>query len=107
VFARLHTLETTPEQFEEGLRIVRDQLLPWVRESSGFRGLIGLVDRTQGTALVLTLWADSEALERSAAAGDRLSALAAEVTGATRRSLQTFEVSLIEMPDRAAEGRRT
>jgi hypothetical protein len=107
VFARLHTLETTPEQFEQGLRIVGDELLPWVRESSGFRGLIGLVDRTRGTALVLTLWADSEALERSAEVGDRLSALAAEVTGATRRSLETFEVSLIEIPSRAAEGGRT
>jgi hypothetical protein len=94
VFARLHTLETTAEQFEEGLRLVRDELMPWVRESSGFSGLIGLVNRTQGTALVLTLWADREALEQSAAAGDRLSALAAEATDATMR-------------DRAAEGGQT
>jgi hypothetical protein len=97
-FARLHTLETTPEQFEAGLRIVRDELLPWVRESSGFRGLIGLVDREQGTALVLTLWADSESLESSAPAGDRLSALAADASGASRRSLETFEVALLELP---------
>jgi hypothetical protein len=99
VFARLHTLETTAEQYEEGLRLVRDELLPWARESSGFRGLIGLVDRTHGRALVLTLWADGEALERSAAAGDRLSALAAEVTGAKRLSLENFEVSLLELFD--------
>jgi hypothetical protein len=98
-FARLHTLETTPKQFEAGLRIVRDQLLPWVRESSGFRGLIGLVDREQGKALVLTLWADLESLEESAAAGDRLSALAADASGATRRSLETFEVTLVQLLD--------
>jgi hypothetical protein len=98
-FARLHTLETTPEQFEAGLGIVRDQLLPWVRESSGFVGLIGLVDRAQGKALVLTLWADVEALERSADAGDRLSALAADASGATRRSLETFEVTLLQLLD--------
>lgn len=99
MFARLHTLETTSEQFEAGLRIVRDELLPWVRESSGFRGLIGLVDRAQGKTLVLTLWADVEALERSAAAGDRLSALAVDVSGAKRRSLETFEVTLLQMFD--------
>jgi hypothetical protein len=99
MFARLHTLETTEEQFDEGLRIVRDDLLPWVRESSGYRGLIGLVDRSQGKALVLTLWADAESLERSVEAGERLSALAAEASGAKRRSLETFEVSLLEVTD--------
>jgi hypothetical protein len=38
VFARLHTIETTQEQFELGLQIVKDELLPWARESSGFCG---------------------------------------------------------------------
>ena len=99
VFARLHTLETTPEQYEEGLQLVRDQLLPWARESSGFRGLIGLVDRAHGKALVLTLWADAEALALSADAADRLSALAAEASGAERRALESFEVSLLELFD--------
>jgi hypothetical protein len=100
VFARLHTLETTPEQYEEGLRIIREDLLPWSRESSGFRGLIGLVDKTQTKALVLTLWADAEALAASADAADRLGALAADATGAVRRSLETFEVSLVELYER-------
>jgi hypothetical protein len=99
VFARLHTIETTPEQYEEGLRIVRDELLPWARESTGFRGLIGLVDEEQRKALVLTLWADGTTFDQSAGAGDRLSALTAEATGATRRSLESFEVSLLELVD--------
>jgi hypothetical protein len=97
VYARLHTLETTPEQYEQGLELVREQLLPWARDSTGFRGLIGLVDRARETTLVLTLWADEDALERSAAAGDELSRRAAQVTGATRRSLDDYEVSLFEV----------
>src|SRR2546422_127322 len=56
VFARLHTLATTPEQYDLGLALVREELLPWARESSGYCGLIGLVDRATGKALVLTLW---------------------------------------------------
>jgi hypothetical protein len=99
VFARLHTLETTPEQYEEGLRIVRDELLPWSRESTGFRGMIGLVDKEQRKALVLTLWADADALAQSAEAADRLGILAADATGARRRSLESFEVSLFEVVD--------
>jgi hypothetical protein len=103
VFARLHTLDTTPAQYEVGLELVRDELLPWARESSGFCGLIGLVDRSSGKALVLTLWADEESLEQSAEAGDRLSALAADASGASRLALEDYEVSLFEVPRRAVD----
>jgi hypothetical protein len=98
VYARLHTLETTPETYEQGLAIVRDQLLPWASESTGFRGLVGLVDGARETALVLTLWEDEGALEHGAAAGDALSRGAAEASGATRRALETFEVVVYELP---------
>jgi hypothetical protein len=98
MFARLHTIEVTDEQHEEGLRIVRDQFLPWARDSSGFRGLIGLVDEAHEKALVLTLWSDRAALDASAGAGDQLSLLAAEATGSTRRSLESYEVTLFDVP---------
>jgi heme-degrading monooxygenase HmoA len=97
VFARVHTLETTPEQHEAGLEIIREQLLPWTRESTGFRGMIGLSDRASGTALVITLWADEESLRASEKAGEELGALTAQVTGTTRRSLDDYEVTLFEL----------
>ena len=98
MFARLHTIETTEDQHELGLTMVRDELLPWARASSGFRGLIGLVDKAHEKAMVLTLWSDEAALEESATAGDRLSQLAAAASGSTRRSLESFEVTLFELP---------
>src|SRR5687767_772721 len=111
MFARVHTLDTTPEQYEQGLEIVRGELLPYAQNADGFRGIIGLVDRANGRTLVVTLWADEETLERSAAAGDRLSLLAADATGATRRALEEFEVGLFEVvggtrpvPDGAGSG---
>jgi hypothetical protein len=97
VFARLHTIEATREQQELGFEIVRDEYLPWVRDSTGFRGLIGLVDEQHEKAIVITLWADRAALDESAAAGDRLSRLAATASGSTRRSLESFEVTLFEV----------
>lgn len=102
MLARLHTLEATPEQYEAGLRIVRDDLLPWARESSGFSGVIGLVDHDSGKALLVTLWANEEAREQSAAAAERLSALAADASGADWQSIENFDVSLLEVLDRGA-----
>lgn len=98
MFARVHTIATTREQHEIGLEIVRTEYLPWARDSTGFRGLIGLVDEAWEKAIVLTLWSDRAAFDASAEAGDRLGRLAATASGSTRRSLETFEVTLFDVP---------
>ena len=102
MFARLHTLATTPEQAERGLDIITSVFLPWARESTGFRGLIRLVDGDGGKTLVLTLWADEEALEASNAAGEELGLRIAEASGATYRSVESFEVTFLDIQAEAA-----
>lgn len=97
MFARLHVLQTTPEQSDRGLEIVRDQLLPWLRDTSGYRGLIRLLDRENGKTLVISLWADEEALKASNEAIDRLAELTAETTGATRVALEQYEATLFDL----------
>lgn len=99
MFARVHVLETTPEQHDLGLEIVRDQLLPWLRDSSGFRGLIRLASREESKTIVITLWADQSSLDASADAGEKLSELTAETSGASRVALETYEVSLFDVAD--------
>jgi hypothetical protein len=98
VRARLHTIDTTPEGYEAGLALVRDELLPWARESSGFCGAIGLIDPETGKALVLTLWTDDAARTASAAAAERLSGLAADASGARKLSSENFDVSVFDVP---------
>jgi heme-degrading monooxygenase HmoA len=97
VYARLHVLQTTPEQHDQGLEIVREQLLPWLRDSTGYRGLIRLADREAGKTLVITLWADEESLRASAEAGDQLSELTAENVGAKRLALEQYEATLFDV----------
>jgi len=97
VFARVHVIQSTPEQQDEGLEIVRDQLLPWLRDSSGYRGLIRLADRVGGKTLVVTLWADEESLQASAEAGNRLTELTMESVGATRLALEQYEATLFDV----------
>jgi hypothetical protein len=97
VFARVHTLETSPEQHDRGLEIVRDQILPWLRDSSGFRGLIRLADRTGGKTLVITLWADEGTLRASAASSERMGTLTVSTTGATRLALEEYDVTFFDL----------
>jgi hypothetical protein len=105
VFARVHTLETDEEQHDAGLAIVRDQLLPWLRDSTGFRGLIRLADTAGGQTLVITLWADRESLEASKEAGERLADLTARTVGVAERSLRTYEVTLFDVDGRSTRSR--
>jgi heme-degrading monooxygenase HmoA len=97
VFARVHVLQTTPEQSEAGLQIFREQLRPWLRDASGYRGLIRLEDKESGKTLVITLWADAAALEASHDAGEQLAELTAENTGAKRLAIELYEASLFDV----------
>ena len=99
MFARLHALQTTQEQHDLGLEIVRDQLLPWLRDSSGFRGLIRLWNPAESKTLVITLWVDEQSLRASAKAGSHLGELTAETVGTTRLALEDYEVSFFDVAD--------
>lgn len=93
----MHTLQTSPEVHDRGLELVRDQLLPWLRDSTGFRGLIRLENRAGGKTLVITLWADEDAARATAEAAERLTALAADTSGATREGLEEFDVTFFDL----------
>jgi hypothetical protein len=95
----LHAVETTQEQHDLGLEIVRDQLLPWLRDSSGFRGLIRLWNPADAKTLVITLWADQESLRASAEVGSHLGELTAETVGTKRLALEDYEVSIFDVTD--------
>ena len=95
VFARMHTLGTTPEGQERGFELLLE-LLPWIRESTGFRGVLRLASPDRSKAITITLWADEGAMLESAEAAQGLGALAAEASGSKRLALEDFEVVYFE-----------
>jgi hypothetical protein len=92
----MHTVETTAEGHDRGLEILRHELLPWLRESTGFRGLLRLATRDRSRMVVITLWADETALQESADSGRGLGALAAEAAGTKRTALEDYEVTFLD-----------
>jgi hypothetical protein len=53
-------LEGSPQLIDDGLRYLREEILPTGKDDPGFKGLIALGDRNSGKALSITLW-ESEA----------------------------------------------
>jgi hypothetical protein len=90
----MHMLETTAEGHDRGLELVRE-ILPWLQESTGFRGLLRLATPDRSKTVMLSLWADEAALHESAAASRDIGALITEASGTTRVAMEDYEVTFV------------
>ncbi|HEY6408314.1 MAG TPA: antibiotic biosynthesis monooxygenase [Ktedonobacteraceae bacterium] len=68
MYARVVTTQYQPGKLDEGLQIYRDSIVPAARQTQGFKGALGLVDRSTGKAISIGLRetaADMQATESS------------------------------------------
>lgn len=91
----MHTLDTTAEGHERGIEVLQE-ILPWLRETTGFRGVLRLATPDRTRTVVITLWATEAAMLESSEVGRNLGALAAEASGEERIALEDFEVTFFE-----------
>ncbi len=96
MFARVTTFEGSAEQIEEGVAIFREQVIPWFRDATGFRGWIVLLDRENGRSMGLTFWATREAALDTDASGGVLRDKVAETIGTPMQTLEVYEVTAVE-----------
>jgi hypothetical protein len=96
VFARVTTFSGPPDRLEEGLRLFRENVMPWMRDVSGFRGFVALLDRDAERSLGITFWTSEEAARDPATSGGVLRPDVASGMGATLQTLDVYEVALVE-----------
>jgi heme-degrading monooxygenase HmoA len=97
VYARISTFEGSPEHIDEGLRQVREDILPQLQQQEGFEGLVALTDRQSGKTLGITFWESEESLKASEEAADRLRENSAETMRDTIAAVERYEVGLFEV----------
>lgn len=97
MFARASTLEGPPDQLDEGLRYVREQVLPLLQQQDGFKGFIAFGDRQSGKLIGVSLWESEQAMRASEEVGDRTRGESAEAVGATVAGVERYEVGLFEV----------
>jgi hypothetical protein len=61
MIATMATFQETAEQLEEGMRHVREEVVPAIRGAKGVRAGFWVVDRGSGKRLSLIVWDDAEA----------------------------------------------
>ncbi len=75
--------------FESGIGAIEDE--------EGMEGAYLLVDRANGKAITMTLWASEEALTASAPSADEVRSSATERVGGTIDTVESYEVALHRM----------
>ncbi|MEV0948785.1 antibiotic biosynthesis monooxygenase [Rhodococcus sp. NPDC049939] len=65
VFARSTTIQAHPSFIDEGIKHVRDVVMPALTEVEGCLGLSLLVDRDSGRCIATSSWRDEESLRSS------------------------------------------
>ena len=97
--ARMSTLEGSPNEMDEGLRDIREDVLPILQQQEGFKGFIALGNRQSGELIGITFWESEQAMQASEEVGDRTRSDTAEDTGDAIVDVERYEVGLFEMSD--------
>ncbi len=97
MFARASTLEVPPDQIDQALRNVQEQVLPLLQQQDGFKGFIVLTERQTGKAIGLSLWESEQAMQDSEEAGNRTRSETAQAGGGTVVGVDRYEVALLEV----------
>ncbi len=97
MFARSSTLEASPDQMDEALRHLREQVLPLLQRQDGFKGFIAFADRQTGRATGVSFWESEQAMQASEEAGDRTRSETAQASDGEVVSVERYEVALFEV----------
>ena len=98
MFARMNTLEGSPERLDDALRSVREQVLPRLRQQDGFKGLMFLANYRSGELQLMSFWESAQAMRASEGEANRLRAEVAEAGDQEIARVERYDVVLFEAP---------
>ena len=93
MFARMTTLQFQPGKAEQGFDVLRNSVVPTIKEQHGFKGLVLLRDASTGDAAALKFW-EAEADMAASASGNypvQLQKLTGLITGPPTRTVHNVE----------------
>ena len=97
MYARVNVIEASADRLDEGVSMIRDRVLPAVRDIDGFSGLIGLVDRESGKTLGITLWESQDAMLASEQQASRIRSEMTDALGQAKPTVERYEVAIWEV----------
>ena len=102
--ARMTTMEGSSERLDEGLREIKEDVLPQLQQQDGFKGFVVFDNRQSGELIGFSLWESEQAMQASEEAGDRTRRESAQTMGDTIAGVERYEVALFEVPSAGPVG---
>ena len=96
--ARMTTMEGSSERLDEGLREIKEDVLPQLQQQDGFRGFVVFDNRHNGELVGFSLWESEQAMRASEEVGERTRRESAETMSDTIAGVERYEVALFEVP---------
>jgi Antibiotic biosynthesis monooxygenase len=101
--ARSTTIRANPDSIEQGIALVRDEVMPMVLGMEGCIGISMLVERVSGRCIATTAWQSKEAMDASAEQVRPLRDRAAEMLGG-RPQVDEWEIAVMHRDHTSAPG---
>jgi hypothetical protein len=96
--ARMTTMEGSSERLDEGLRQIREDVLPQLQQQDGYEGFIVFDNRQNGELVGFSLWESEQVMRASEEVGDRTRRESAVVMDDTIAGVERYEVALFDVP---------
>jgi quinol monooxygenase YgiN len=103
VYARAVTNQIQAGKIDEWLTLIRDSVVPALKERDGFLGFVALVDREQGKTIGYSTWDSETALAVSESSGNyqaQIAKLGAVLASPPVR--EAYELTVVAFRDAAA-----
>jgi len=98
MYARVSTIEGSPDKVDDVTRQTQEQTLPQLRQMEGFQGFVALGDRQSGKMIGVSFWESEEALRATDEAASSVRSGAAEAADGIVASVEEYEVFVNEAP---------
>lgn len=101
--ARSTTFQAEPSLLDQGIRFVREEVMPSITGMEGCTGLSLMVDRSTGRCISTTAWHDEASLRASETSVQPLRDRGTELFG-VRPTVDVWEIALLHRMGEAPEG---
>jgi len=95
MYARSTTLTADPMRMDDGIRMIRDEIMPALQGMPGCSGLSMLCDRESGRCIVTSSWDSMEAMTATSSRVQDMRTRVMDMMGGRDMSVDEWEVALM------------
>lgn len=104
MYARTTTVQGSPAHVDDGIALVRDEVMPALQGMEGCIGISMLVDRESGGAIVTSSWETREAMRATETAVGPMRDRAQQVLSSGRPEVKEWEIAVLHRAMPIPEG---